>query len=252
MTYPIYIPSKGRAQQTTTIPLLLNEGLEINIVVEEEDYDNYNKEFGENSKVNILVLDKSNEGVYYTRNFCKEQAKDYKFHWQIDDNIKTFRRRVDNKNIKCSFLEIKEEMEEFSKKYSNIGMLSVIQSVWAYTKKTDYTYNVPGSSCMLIATDNDCWFNKGLIDDTDFNIQLLEKELCVVLFNRLLMDKVRSKKMSGGNTEHYESTKNKDRVDNMVKKYPGFFKMKVDKYGVCRTRTLIRWKVKFPQNLIEL
>ena len=70
--YPIYIPSKGRAEQCLTARCLVNDGVPFKLVVEEQEFDQYAERYGEK---NLIVLPFSNQGsVIPARNWIKEHA----------------------------------------------------------------------------------------------------------------------------------------------------------------------------------
>ena len=53
MTYPIYIPSKGRYDNCFSANLLLQEKINFNLVVQEKEYDMYKKSYPNN---NIIII----------------------------------------------------------------------------------------------------------------------------------------------------------------------------------------------------
>ena len=61
--FPIYIPSKGRADSRLTIKALEEMGVPYTVVVEEQEYSEYAKVV---QKKNILVLDKTYQDDYDT------------------------------------------------------------------------------------------------------------------------------------------------------------------------------------------
>ena len=89
VNYPIYIPSKGRAEKCITADMLLNDDIDFKIVIEEQDYDSYEKKYGKN-KLLILPFSDLGLGAYPARNWIKNYAysKKQKFHWQLDDDLK--------------------------------------------------------------------------------------------------------------------------------------------------------------------
>ena len=134
--FPIYIPSKGRADSRLTIKALEEMKVPYTVVIEEQDYSEYAKVV---PKKNILVLDKTYQDEYDTcddlgdkkskgpgpaRNFIWQNSIDrgYEYHWVMDDNIKCFRRWQNNLEIKCIDGTPFKVMEDFVTRYKNIGM----------------------------------------------------------------------------------------------------------------------------------
>jgi len=111
--YTIYIPSRKRYEKNLSLTAneLLNDNINFKLVVEPQDKINYKNIF--NNKV--LVMDKNDMGIAYARNWIKQYSIDHKeaYHWQIDDNIKNFKIRKNNKNIKIEGYKNLKKAEEF-------------------------------------------------------------------------------------------------------------------------------------------
>jgi hypothetical protein len=105
LKYKVYIPSKGRASTCNTPNLLSKSNIDFFIVVEPQDKDSYLEEF---NKEQILVMDKDDKGIAYARNFCKRHSISLgdKFHWQIDDDMKIFMKRINKKNTRCDAIDV--------------------------------------------------------------------------------------------------------------------------------------------------
>ena len=109
--FPLYIPSKGRADSRLTVKALEQMKVPYRVVVEDQEYTEYARVI---DKKNILVLDKTYQKNYDTcddlglsksvgpgaaRNFIWDHSisEGHKWHWVMDDNIKCFRRWQTNK-----------------------------------------------------------------------------------------------------------------------------------------------------------
>src|ERR1039457_6327466 len=91
-SYPVYIPSKGRADCCLTANCLVRDEVPFYLVVEPQDAGSYESVFGADR---VLVLPWDNPGsVIPARNWIKDHATagGHKRHWQIDDNCHRFRR----------------------------------------------------------------------------------------------------------------------------------------------------------------
>src|SRR5258708_6433860 len=101
--YPIYIPSKGRADVPdghSTAAIFMRDRVPFKLVVEDQDYDAYAARFGED---HVLVLPFANlgQGSIPARNWIKDHSIEAGAtrHWQFDDNIKAFRRSYRGQRI---------------------------------------------------------------------------------------------------------------------------------------------------------
>lgn len=240
--YPIYIPSKGRSEINITPKILLNEGLKFYLVVEPKDYDDYKKHFNPDI---LLVLPMNDGGVAYVRRFIKEHStknKD-KYHWQIDDNIKGFKVRMNNKNEPSTAEHNLSLVENFIDNNDNVGVAGLRHIMYAWTKNTDHTHNQQCVSCILINNDIQSNWRDGVIDDTDFSLQVLNEGFSTIIFDKLVMDKLPIKKLSGGCTELYynDDTIRNTRQERLKELWPDTFEIVV-KNGVSRVKPSKIWR----------
>ncbi len=239
--YPIYIPSKGRSDKCSTVNIFLKENIKFLIVVEPQDFENYTKIFG---KERCIVLPENNKGIAYVRNFCKHHAvqNNQAYHWQIDDDIKTFQLREDGKNIKTAAQYIFNDIENFVLKYKNIGAAGLIDCVFAWTKKNIISFNQQICSAGLFNCNTNVIWENRIIEDTDYSLQLLLKNYCTITFNKYLYSKSPNEKASGGLSSKNITTHEEHR-HNLVKKYPEHFKLKCNKDGVLKIAPSRVWSL---------
>jgi hypothetical protein len=227
--YPIYVPSKGRADVAMTIKILTEERLHFYVVIEKEDFESYiESEKFCISESQILVLPSSNQGIAYVRNFCKDHATKagHEYHWQIDDNIKAFKKMIDLKKVATQSLELFREVENYVGRYSNIGIAGLKHIAFAFAAKDTFSLNKQCYSCVLVKNSIDIFWRKGLVEDTDYSLNLLSKGFCTLTFNRLVIDKAATLKMKGGNTEiEYSGVKRLKRALGLQAMWPGVFKI---------------------------
>lgn len=186
--YPIFIPSKGRAISCHTAILLAKNSMKFTIVIEPCDLDSYSKVYPMSS---ILVMDKDWQWLSYKRNFIKNYArnKGYVYHWQLDDDITSFMMRTDGKNSKSHPMDNMRYIESYVRDYDNMGILWLCDEVFAWSRKDAIWYNKQVSTCVLIESMNDVCWEKWVIEDTDYCLQILYKWYCTALFNRILYKK---------------------------------------------------------------
>lgn len=234
--FPIFIISKGRADLCLTAEILKSEKLDFNIIIEPQDEINYRKRYD-----NLIVMDKDNQGIYYARNYCFKCSTNSNYHWQMGDNIKAFRKRINNKNIKTSIRQIISEIESTIIKFNNIGGAGLNHSVFAFSKINEIDINKQIYSCMLLNNKINCKFNDNIIEDTDYSMQILNKGLCTLLFNHLLMDKVTTGTMPGGNTNtEHSKVKSYIRYKTLIDKWH-CFQMKQQPNGRFRIKPSRVW-----------
>lgn len=219
--FPLYIPSKGRADSRLTAKALEEMGVFYTIVVEEQEYDDYAKVI---DKEKILILDKKYQDEYDTcddlgntkskgpgaaRNFIWDHSikKGYKWHWVMDDNIKLFRRWNHNRRIKCYDGTPFKVMEDFVLRYKNIAMAGPNYSFfvidkWAYLYGP-FTVNTRIYSCNLIRNDVPFRWRGRYNEDTDLSLQMLKAGWCTVQFNVFLQEKTNTQVLKGGNTDAF-------------------------------------------------
>ena len=221
----IYIPSKGRASTCLTAQILKRDGIKFNLVIEPQDLKDYLEHY---SKDEIVVMKKDNGGIAYARNFCKQTSisRGEKEHWQIDDNIKNFRIREGNKNVVADSKDVLYPAEEYFHKYKNVSMVCLRHMMYAWSQKTEVSYNQCMYTAFMMKNNVPCLFRDKTVEDADFTLQVLMTGECTVIFNKLLMEKVTTEVMKGGNTEiEYSGDRRLIRCLGLCKQWPGGFKV---------------------------
>jgi hypothetical protein len=247
--FPVYIPSRKRSASITTSKLFKIDGILYKVVIEPQDESDYLKYF---TKDELLVMDKNDQGIGYVRNFIKQHsiANGDAFHWQFDDNIKNFALRIDDKNVKCSAISAIKQIEQVVAKYSNIGGAGMMHQAFAFAQKQDIVVNRQVYTAMLLSNATKAQFRNGIIEDTDYNMQILTEGYCTLLFARVIMNKETTMKMTGGNTEISHAGNGRlVRSQALVDAWPMAFKI-VHKDGRTRIAPSKIW-ASFQQTPIE-
>lgn len=204
--YPIYIPSKGRWDNCLTPHFLIEDKVPFWLVVEPQEAEHYAQVFGE-KYLKILPFGNLGEGITPARNWCWEDSiKDgHARHWQIDDNIKSFRKLHKRKRIVVESSYALKVIEDFTDRYTNIGQSGMNYHTFVGLAAGSGTLppfylNTHVYSCVL--NDNSLPFRyRGRYnEDTDMNLQVLTHGLCTVAFNVICQEKMRTMTMKGGNT----------------------------------------------------
>lgn len=231
--FPIYIPSKGRADHPITIRHLEKMKVPYHVVVEKQEWKRYN-EIVENGKV--LVLDPKFQEEYETldtigdaqgkgpgagaaRNFAWAHAIDqgYDWHWVMDDNIMGFFRLNKNRFWRFTDGTVFRCMEDFVLRFQNVAMAGPQYFMFAprKTKMPPFIRNTRIYSCNLIRNDIDFRWRGRLNEDTILSLDILKAGWCTIQFNAFLQDKMTTQKLKGGNMSEFygkEGTGPKTRI----------------------------------------
>jgi TET-Associated Glycosyltransferase len=217
--FPIYIPSKSRADIATTPRFLDRIGVPYRLIVEEPQLEEYRAHFPADR---ILTLDPRFQDEYETlddlegtksrgpgpaRNFAWAHAigEGHAWHWVMDDNIVLFARLHQNQRIPVGDGLIFAAMEDFALRYSNVGMAG--PQYWMFApsraKLPPFVVNTRIYSCNLIRNDVNFRWRGRYNEDTILSLDLLKAGWCTVQFNAFLQDKLTTQRLDGGNTEAF-------------------------------------------------
>jgi hypothetical protein len=249
--YPLYIPTKGRADSRLTSKALDFMRVDHYLVIEEQEYDTYaselrkwEQETGLTSHATLLVLDLTYKDTYEllddlgltkstgpgpARNFAWDHSikNGHEWHWVMDDNIRNFLRLNNNLKIKVGDGTCFRVMEDFCDRYENVMMAGPNYRSFASQNAAmpPFVKNTRIYSCNLIRNDAR-WVTgdragqlfrwRGRYnEDTIISLDMLTQGFCTVQFNAFLQDKLRTQVLGGGNTAEFyagEGTKPKSRM----------------------------------------
>lgn len=219
--YPIFIPSKSRAEIATTPRFLDSIGVPYRLIIEDEQYKSYKKYF---STHKLIVLDSEYQKNYDTfdelgeilpkgpgpaRNFAWDLSikEKHDWHWVMDDNISLFARFHKNQRVPVGDGTSFYAMEDFVLRYENIGMAG--PDYWMFTpsraKLPPYLLNTRIYSCNLIRNDLPYRWRGRYNEDTDLSLRLLKDGFTTVQFYAFLQYKLTTQTLNGGNTEAFYS-----------------------------------------------
>ena len=224
--YTVYIPSKGRAHLCHTAKLLDDYGItNYKIVVEPQDYESYVNKWG---KEKVVQLPDNDQGIAFSRSFIKKYSRSQgeKFHWQVDDDIISFRVRQNNKNIKVNPKNCFSIVETINDKFTNIGMCGITHFAYAFAKKTHVGLNKFAYCVVLINNDTFHSWRKNVLEDLDYSLQTLEQKLVILTFNSIIFEAPSTGTVSGGNmTNMFKDDNRKKIYDNTVIQWPDRMKV---------------------------
>lgn len=229
--FPIYIPSKGRADYCITMRTLDAMRVPYRVVVEEQELAKYARALG---RERLLVLDPSYRRNYDpcgqfaehqslgsgpARNFIWDHAvaEGHAWHWIMDDNIASFHRYNLNLKVPVGDGRCFDAMETFVLRYTNIAMAgpAYFMSVTRKAIHPPYVLNTRIYSCNLIRNDTGYRWRARYNEDTDLSLRMLKDGWCTVQFKAFLQLKLTTQTIPGGNTEAFyaeEGTLNKSRM----------------------------------------
>jgi hypothetical protein len=202
--YPVYIPSKGRADHCYTARELVKDEVPFHLIVEPQEAASYAARFGAER---VLMLPFRDAGsVVPARNWIKDHstaAGDVR-HWQLDDNIYGFYRVYGGKRIPCAAGLALRVAEDFVDRYENVAIAGLNYDMFYVT--IDHTYppfylNHRVYSCTLVLNAIPYKWRGRYNEDTDMCLQVLAGGWCTVLLNTFLAKKKRTMTMKGGNTD---------------------------------------------------
>ena len=213
--YPVYIPSKGRAERQITSKHLDRMGVPHFIVVEEQELAAY--EARRYPTATLLVLDpayrdrhETLDELGHTRSFGAGPARNFAWdhaiasgavrHWDVDDNIDGFFRL--NLNLKTPVADgtILRTTKDFVDRYDNVGIAGPNYFMFAPRKTIvpAFVVNTRIYSCSLIRNDLPFRWRLRMNEDTDLSLRVLKSGLCTVQFNAFLQFKMTTQTVAGG------------------------------------------------------
>jgi len=191
--YPIFIPSKGRADKVLTAKVFESDGVPYHLVVEPQEAEAYAKVWGQHR---VLVLPENNQGLVYSRNWIKTYsiAQGHERHWQFDDDIQVIGRLHKGFRIPCAAglgLAICEDVVD---QYENVAIASLNDHKFLLAghglsreKYPPFYLNARCYTCFLVLNSLPYVWRYRYNEDTDMTLQALAGGWCTMLFNAINM-----------------------------------------------------------------
>ena len=223
--YPIYIPTKGRADMPLTAKRLAEMGCDFYLVVEDTEVEAYSR-LGL-GRVLALPFHDLGQGSIPARNWIWEHAKanGHARHWIFDDNIRRFYRMNFNRRIPAKTAAIFRCIEDFTDRYQNVAFSGLNNIAFAPDRVATiapFTLNTRIYSMTLINTALPYRWRGRYNEDTDICLRALKDGWCTVQFNAFLGDKATTMTMKGGNTDNVYNTGDRRRAfaDSLKEQHP--------------------------------
>ena len=245
--YPVYIISHKRSQYLYTMKCLEKMKITYIICIREDESKEYIQELEKNncSKYSLLLMSKKweeeqnylgNYGSIPQRNLCWSHSQNIlkkSKHWLLDDNIKNFIVRVNQRDYKdeqgINFNEIELFLKNITSPVGLIGM-NYTNDYPSIDFRKRYNLNTKVYSCMLINTELleskkiKGWRGK-YNEDVRLTIECLINGLNTIGFNQYLINKCRTGSLKGGNKEIYKNHSSQgyqDKFDEIFVEYPNY------------------------------
>lgn len=219
--YPIYIPSKGRWDSRFTVKALDLCNVPYQVVIEPQEYDQYSQVIDPSK---LIVLPFSDQGLAVTRTWIKQHSvnEGHAWHWQLDDNIQYFYRLHQNIKIKLNSGTNFYVIEDLVNRYENVAQAGMQYEMFAprKVKHPPLILNTRIYSCTLINNSVPFEWRSFYNDDTDFSLQCLKAGWCTILVQAFLAKKIRTMKVEGGMTPHYQGNGRLDMARALVDLHP--------------------------------
>lgn len=243
--YPIYIPTKGRADNPLTINAFLKDKVEIRIVVEPQEVKNYER-FG---RERLCVLPENNRGLVFARNWIKQHATDegHERHWQFDDDVRYFKRIYKGYRLPIAANIALAVCEDFVDRYENVALASlnseffipcngITPQMWPpfYLNSRCYT-----NFLVLNSLPNKWRYRYN--EDTDMSLQVLADGWCTILFNAYLIGTPETMTYKGGQTDIYVDDGRLQMARQLERVWPGVVTTK-RRYGRPQHIIASAWK----------
>jgi len=204
--YPVYVPSRGRAKyatrRTSTIGNLRADGVDFRVVVEPQEAEDYARVVGDDR---VLVLPFRDRGTSTpARNWIRDHAEatGAARHWQLDDNIKEFRRLYRGRRIPCHCGVALRVCEDLSDRFENVAISGLNYQMFVPDDTPEpFITNVHVYSCTLVNHAMPYRWRLDRNEDTDLCLQALVGGWTTIAVNAFMANKERTMVVKGGNTE---------------------------------------------------
>jgi hypothetical protein len=241
--YPVYIPSKGRANKAKTAGLLEESGVPFLLVVEPQDYEAYSEVYG---PVRVISMDRDDPGsVVYARNWIDTHARlnGHPRHWQIDDDMRRVVSWKGGKRTSANIAHAMSTVEQFVEQYSNIVMASLRTTNFGGGKPRPVEFNRMVYGFMLRQTFLPYEWRLPGSEDVDMSLQVLTAGYCTAVFNAFQFETASQGTNAGGH--EYQNDVRLAAIRELQRTWPKLVGL-VYRNGRPRPDTSKVWR-KFPQ-----
>lgn len=248
--YPVYVPSRGRAhlsrRLSSTAGRLMQDDVPFWMVVVPSEVEAYAAVVG---RERLLVLPSDEMVLLDARNWIRDhaEASGAARHWQLDDNIKEFRRLYRGRRIICHCGVALRVCEDLSDRYENVAISGLAYQMFVPDDTPDpFVLNVHVYSCTLVNHAMPYRWRLVYNDDTDLCLQALVGGWATILVQAFMANKERTMVVRGGNSDSlYGGTDARDThgrfemAEVLRRAWPGIVEVR-RRFG--RFQHVINWK----------
>lgn len=218
-TWPIYVPSRGRAE--TSSLLKREDGL--TIIVEPWEVEAYTQAFG--GRHNIVELPDNNRGIAYARNFIKEFNNRVKrsWYWMIDDDITAFWEIVNGKAVKKDMKTVLNLAQTIIRSLPGLGLASIEYERYAWAAKDPIKLN---HFCDVVVAVNALktkdlkYRDVPVKEDRDFALQVLKSGLKTARITKAAFSAPGRGTNKGGLHDVYAKGREREGAEQLAELWP--------------------------------
>lgn len=237
LNFPVYIPTRGRAERQMTATALIKLGISPYLVVEAAEEAAYT---AANPDCKVIVWPQRLMDEYEktpeldphpttgaAHNYAWEHSRDmgYSHHWIMDDNIRSFYIRSNGRRAIITDAKALRFQEEFIQKFKNLAGISL--ALAQFMKGKTFALNTRLYCAVLYRNDLDksgIKWRRGLNDDTIVSLDILKTGYWCTLENRAIgiskLGTSRKGRLEGGMTDFYSQGGFIKKSAELVRLYP--------------------------------
>lgn len=217
---PIFIASKGRANNSNILTELNEKKANFYIFIEPQELHTYSHAY---QNANIINIQANNKGLPYVRQFMLNYANENNLplYWNLDDDVTLY--RVENaKCIKTGY-EVLYEAEKYFKDDDTIAQAGLEYRQFAWSQTKPFTLNsycdcvvaIKPYLCKDLVFDNDVLLKL----DRDFTMQVINSGYTAMKINSFCFSSPKNGSNKGGLFDVYQSNVEKTNSDAMEAKW---------------------------------
>ncbi len=221
--FPVYVPSKGRADRGLTARALLANGVPFSLVVEPAEESAYRAAF---PTTRVLVLPTEIAGTGSSvpaRNWIRAHsiAAGAARHWQLDDNIRGFYTRSAGRRQKVHGGMALRAVEMLVARYRNVAVAGLNYNMFGFCHYPAFFVNTHVYSCTLALNALPYGWRGRYNEDTDLCLRVLADGWCTIAVNAYLACKEATMTMRGGNAGIYQGDGRLRMARELERRWPG-------------------------------
>lgn len=219
--FPIFIPSRGRANNCKTAELLASEGVNVCVVVEPQEAEAY-KAF------TCFVLPENNRGIGYVRQYILDCARrnNLSWFWMLDDDIRSGFLVKNRLCIKSKLHEVLLSAQDIFSEVKGCAQAALEYQQFAWSQKEPMKMNGYCDVAVCINVERTKAINyrphMDLKEDRDFTLQILSRGYRTVRATHCAFAAPKNGSNKGGlQAEYARAGREAEASKRMVEAWPG-------------------------------